>query len=190
MNPRSRRTLRMLALVVGLAAIAVATVAIAKGGSGGSSSAAAAGPDNVTANGGSIEIATAGFPGGHDTDEVSATGSKPIPPCSLVPKKKAEAILGAGVTVEERPQGPTCVYSGSGREVDLVIEKVPLKSLKNGASSARAVTILDRSGWCLRYQETSVVIGVGAGRILQVTGACQAGVRFAAGALPRIPLHG
>jgi hypothetical protein len=189
MKPTPRTTLRNLALVVVLAAIALATVAIATGGSGGSSS-AADGPDNVTANGGSTEIVTAGFTTGRDTDEVSATGSKPLRPCSLVPKKKAEGILGAGVTVEERPQGPTCVYSGSGREVDVVIEKVPLNSLKNGARSARPVTILGRGGWCLRYQETSVVIGVGSGRILQVTGACQAGVRFAAVALPRIPRLG
>jgi hypothetical protein len=167
-----------------LAAMVVALALAACGGSGGGD-AAGAGNDNVT-GGGETEIVTAAFPGGHDTDEVSVTGAKPIKPCALVPKPKAEEILGANVKVSERPQGPTCVYSGSGREIDLVVEKVSLGSLKNGARSAEAVTINGRQGFCLKYQSTSVVIGVGSGRVLQVTGPCQAGVRFAAIALPNL----
>ncbi|HTR73920.1 MAG TPA: hypothetical protein VMH33_01510 [Solirubrobacterales bacterium] len=187
MSPhRPPTTLSILGLAA-LAAIAVALLVVASGGSDGREGpAAAARADNVVDDGGSIEIATASFPTGRDTDEVSATGAKPIRPCWLVPKRKAEAILGAGVTVTERPQGPTCVYSGSGREIDLVIEKVPLKALRNAARSAEAVTIAGRRGWCLRYQASSVVIAVGTRRVLQVTGACQAGVRFAAVAVPRI----
>jgi hypothetical protein len=174
---------------VAMAALIVAGLVVAAcggGSSGGGSSAAASGPDPVTGEG-VVEIATAAFPTGRDTDEVSVTGAKPIPPCWLVPKKQAEGILGNGVSVTERPLGPTCVYNGSGREVDLVVEKAPLSSLKASSKSAEPVTVAGRDGYCLRSPgSTSVAIGVGSGRVLQITGACQAGVRFAAIAIPRV----
>jgi len=175
---------------VAAAALIVAGLVVAAcgGGSGGSGSTspAASGPDPVTGEG-VTEIATAAFPTGRDTDEVSATGAKPIPPCWLVPKKQAEGILGKGVSVTERPLGPTCVYNGSGREVDVAITKAPLSSLKASAKSAESITIAGRRGYCLRSQtSTSVAIGVGNGRVLQITGACQAAVRFAAVAIPRV----
>jgi hypothetical protein len=181
----SKRTLAVLAAVA-IAIAALVLVACGGGGSSSGSSAAASGPDPVTGEG-VTEIATAAFPTGRDTDEVSATGAKPIPPCWLVPKKQAEGILGKGVSVTERPLGPTCVYNGSGREVDVVIEKVPLGSLKASAKSADPVTIAGRSGYCLRSAgSTSVALDVGQARVLQITGACQAAVRFAAVAIPRV----
>lgn len=183
-NQARNRTL--LGLVLIAAAIFVVVLAAAGGSDSGATTTASGHDGEVTDNGGSTEIVAASFPTGRDTDEVSASGSEPVAPCTLVPKKKAEAILGAGVKVSERPQGPTCVYTGSGREIDLVVEKTPLKQLKEGARSAEPVTIRGRRGWCLRYESTSVVIGVGSGRILQVSGPCQAGVRFASVALPRV----
>jgi hypothetical protein len=170
----------------GVGAVAAALVIAGCGGSSNGGTAAVNGHDPVVDNNGSTDIVTAGFPTGHDTDEVSVTGAKPIRPCWLVPKAQAEAILGDGVKVSERPQGPTCVYVGSGREVDLAVEKVSLKQLKGGAKRAEAVTVNGRHGYCLTYQSTSVVFGVGNGQVLQVTGPCQAGVRFAAVALPRV----
>lgn len=165
----------------GLALAAVATIAalVALGGCGGSGSATAASVTN--------EIATATFPSGRDTDEVSVTGAKPVKPCALVTKREAEAILGAGVKVSERLQGPTCVYSGSGREVALVVMQGSLKQLRGGAITSTAVPVGGRNGYCLRYESTSVVVAAGAGRVLQVTGPCAAGVRFAAAALRRLP---
>ena len=163
-----------------LAALALAASAVALGGCGGGSDAAA---ETV----GPTEIVTASYPTGRDTDEVSASGAKPIQPCALVSKSEAEGILGKGVAVSEKPQGPTCVYSGSGRKVRVVVEKVPLKSLREGARSATEVSVAGRHGWCLRYETSAVVVAVGEGRVLQVTGPCAAGVRFAAVALPRIP---
>ena len=76
---------------------------------------------------------------------------------------------------------------GSGREIDLAVEQGSAKQLKNGAKRAEKVTVNGRSGYCLTYQSTSVVFDVGSGQVLQVTGPCQAGVRFAAVAIPRIP---
>jgi hypothetical protein len=169
-----------------LAAI-VTALALSACGSG-ASTAAQNGNDAVSETGkeSEVEVVTANFPNGHDTDEVSVTGAKPIKPCALVPKKKAEGILGANVQVSERPQGPTCVYLGSGREIDLVVEKASLNSLKSEAKKVESVTINGRQGYCLTFQSTSVVAAVSGGRVLQVTGPCQAGVRFAAIALKRL----
>jgi hypothetical protein len=165
----------------GLLAVALAAaIALgALGGCGGSGSATAAGL--------TTEIVTATFPSGHDTDEVSVTGAKPVKPCALVTKGEAEGILGKGVRVSEELQGPTCVYSGSGRQVALVVEMGSVKQLREGARSSSPVAIGGHSGYCLRYETTSVVVAAGSGRVLQVTGPCAAGVRFAAAALKRLP---
>lgn len=171
---------KQLRLLIPLAALAVAAVVIATGRGGADSEATA----KTVAH---TEIVTATFPTGRDTDEVSASGSKPIPACELVTKPEAEAILGAGVAVAEKPLGPTCLYSGSGRQVTLVVEKTPLQALRHGARSATKVTADGRQGYCLRYETTAVAFAVGEGRILHITGPCPAGVRFAAKALPRIP---
>ena len=167
--------------ILALAAI-VAALALAACGGGSTSN----GNDAVAETGSEAEVVEAAFPSGHDTDEVSVTGAKPVKPCALVPKKKAEGILGSNVKVSERPQGPTCVYTGSGREIDLVVEKTSLSTLKKEAKKVEPVTINGRQGYCLTYQSTSVVVGVSGGRVLQVTGPCQAGVRFASIALNRL----
>jgi hypothetical protein len=143
--------------------------------------------DKVTKSNGATEIVSAQFPSGRDTDEESTTGRKPVKPCSLVTAAQANKILGGHVRISERPQGPTCVFSGSGREISLVVEEVPLKPLVQGARKSSQVTAGGHHGWCLRYETSSVVFGVGRGRVLQITGPCPAGVRFAAAALPRIP---
>ena len=172
--------IRHIALLA-LAAIVAALALTACGGGGAQSD-----TDAVSETGSEAEVVEASFPSGHDTDEVSVTGAKPVKPCALVPKKKAEGILGSNVKVSERPQGPTCVYMGSGREIDLVVEKVSLSSLKDEAKKVEPVTINGRQGYCLTFQSTSVVVGVSGGRVLQVTGPCQAGVRFASIALKRL----
>jgi Protein of unknown function (DUF3558) len=167
-----------------LLALAAIVAALALSACGGGS--ASDGNDAVSETGSEAEVVEAAFPSGHDTDEVSVTGAKPVKPCALVPKKKAEGILGPNVKVSERPQGPTCVYMGSGREIDLVVEKTSLSTLKKEAKKVEPVTINGRQGYCLTYQSTSVVVGVSGGRVLQVTGPCQAGVRFASIALNRL----
>lgn len=166
--------------ILALAAIVAALALSACGGSSSSSNGA------VSETGSEAEVVEAAFPSGHDTDEVSVTGAKPVKPCALVPKKKAESILGSNVKVSERPQGPTCVYMGSGREIDLVVEKTSLSSLKSEAKKVEPVSINGRQGYCLTFQSTSVVVGLSGGRVLQVTGPCQAGVRFASIALNRL----
>ena len=169
---------------ISLLALAAIVAALALSACGGGSS--SSGTDAVSETGSEAEGVEAAFPSGHDTDEVSVTGAKPVKPCALVPKKKAEGILGANVKVSERPQGPTCVYMGSGREIDLVVEKVSLNTLKSEAKKVEPVTVNGRQAYCLTFQSTSVVAAVGGGRVLQVTGPCQAGVRFASIALNRL----
>lgn len=190
--------LRMAGVLGALAGVALLAVLLGGCGGGGPAEATAQaagkseyivkGNDKVEKNEGVTEITTAQFPNGHDTDEVSVTGRKPIKPCSLVTAKQANSILGGHVKKSEHLQGPTCVFSGSGRQVSLVVEEVPLKQLVNGARNAHPLTIKGQKAWCLHYEMSSVVTSVGKGRVLQVTGPCQAGVRFAAFAIPRVPL--
>jgi hypothetical protein len=193
-----RGNLKMGGLLAVPAIAAIAAMLLA--GCGGSGDATAAGSsssssgyivkgnDSVTKDEGVTEIETAKYPNGHDTDEVSVTGTNPIKPCALVTAKQANKILGGHVKVAERLQGPTCVYTASGREISLVVEEVPLKSLIKGAHRAKRLTVSGQPAWCLRYEKSSVVTSVGKGRVLQITGACQAGVLFAAAAIPRVPL--
>jgi hypothetical protein len=177
-----------------LALIVAALVAGCGGGSSDtSSSGGSADPVHVTAvestvaeEGTETRVEVARFPNGVDNDEISTTGAKPIKPCALVPKKKAEGILGANVKVSERIQGPTCVYTASGRTITLAVEKNSLKQLREGAKTASKVTAAGKTGWCLRYDNSAVVFAVRGGRVLQITGPCAAGVRFAAIALPRL----
>jgi hypothetical protein len=143
--------------------------------------------DKVTDNEGATEISTGQFPNGNDTDEESVSGTKPIKPCALVTRKEAKAILGGTVKMEEHPQGPTCVYTSSGREITMAVMELPLKPLVSGARKSTPLTIRGHQAYCIRYETTSVVTGVGHGKILQVTGPCQADVRFVSAALPRIP---
>jgi hypothetical protein len=188
---------RLVLALVALAAVAM-LVLVTVGG-GGSSNAApehASGPgssdqivpsdDEVTKTGDSTEIETGQFPSGHDTDEESASGTPPLRPCELVSKVEATAILGRDVVRAERPLGPTCVISGSGREVSLAITEAPMNALVGSARKVEKVTVSGRAAYCLRHEASSLVIDLGHDKILQVTGPCQAGVRFAAAALPRI----
>lgn len=135
---------------------------------------------------GATTIDVAKFPNGKDNDEISPSGAKPIKPCRLVTKSEASGILGGGVSVSERPQGPTCVYTSSGREITLAVAETPLRALREGARHVSKVTIAGHTGYCLRYQATSIVVAVPAHRVLQINGPCAAGARFAAFALPRL----
>lgn len=186
----SNRKNKLPAFLVALVVAALALSALA--GCGGSGSDEATGKeassevivksrDAVTKTEG--EVATGQYPNGHDTDEESLSGAKPIKPCSLVSEAQADHILGGGVATSEHLQGPTCVFKGSGREVTVVLMEAPLKPLVSGARTAQKLTLDGRSAWCLRYETTSVVADVGDGKILQVTGACPAAARFADAAL-------
>lgn len=177
-----------------LAAAALAAVLVA--GCGGSTEATAKDTssepvvkslDKVTDTGGSTEIKTGEFPNGADTDEVSVSGTKPVKPCRLVSAAEANQILGGNVRKQEHLQGPTCVFSGSGRQVSMVVMEASLQPLVEGARSSQSLRIAGHKAYCLRYEASSVVAAVSHGRVLQITGPCPAGARFAAVALPRIP---
>ncbi len=179
-----------------LAAAAVAAVLVAGCGGSGPSEATAkdtpSGPivkslDKVSDTGGATEIKTGEFPNGADTDEVSVSGTKPVKPCRLVRASEANRILGGNVHKQEHLQGPTCVFTGSGRQISMVVMEASLQPLVAGARTSQALKIAGHKAYCLRYEASSVVAAVSHGRVLQVTGPCPAGVRFAAAALPRIP---
>jgi len=121
-----------------------------------------------------------------DNDEIQPTGAKPIKPCKLVTRSEAAAILGSGTTAVERPQGPTCVYTNAGRTVTLVVEDNSVKHLRGEARKATKVEVGGRTGWCIKYQSTAVIVAIGGGRVLRANGPCQAGVRFVSKALTRV----
>jgi hypothetical protein len=175
-----------LAAALALSACGGGTSATAAdaGGSGKSSDEVIVASHDTVTDGESSTVIEAGrYPNGHDTDEENASGKKHIKPCTLVSVHQAEAILGPKVTRVEHLQGPTCIYTGSGREVSLALQEVSLRQLREGARKASPVTINGRTGWCLRYEKSSVAVAAGSHGVLVVGGPCQAGVRFAATAL-------
>jgi hypothetical protein len=167
---------------------AVASRDAVSGGSEGAGSEGGSGEggSGEVENIGATTIDVAKFPNGKDNDEISPTGAKPIKPCHLVTKSEASGILGGKVRVSERPQGPTCVYVSSGRQITLAVAETPLRALREGARHVSKLTIAGHTGYCLRYQATSIVVAVPAHRVLQINGPCPAGARFAAFALPRL----
>jgi hypothetical protein len=183
----------LVVLVALLAALALAGCggssgnATAAGSTGGSASPGTSEfivkSDDAVTKGEATEIKPAFYPNGHDTDEENASGKQRPKPCSLVSVRQAEGILGGGVSRSEHLQGPTCIFTGSGREVSLSLQEVSLKQLRKGARKATAVTVGSHKGWCLRYEKTSVAVSIHPNEVLVVGGPCQAGVRFAAFAL-------
>jgi hypothetical protein len=160
------------------------------GSSAGDSSAGAGAPqaqvkekDPVSEGAAAVSIEPRNAPLGVDNDEIQTTGAKVIQPCQLVRRGEAAAILGSGTTAAERPQGPTCVYSNAGRTVTLAIEDNSVKQLTAGARKATKVKVGGKTGWCIRYQSTAVIVGISEGRVLRADGPCQAGVRFVSKAL-------
>jgi hypothetical protein len=156
------------------------------GSEGGATQARVKAKDPVSNGPAAVSIEPRDTPLGVDNDEIQTTGAKPVNPCKLVTRAQASAILGAGTTASERPQGPTCVYSNAGRTVTLVVEDNSVKALRQGARKATKVDVDGKTGWCIKYQSTAVIVGVSGGRVLRADGPCQAGVRFVAKALHRI----
>jgi hypothetical protein len=171
-----------------------ATVELTSAFSGSEAGAAQAAPAHVqvkakdpVSNGpAAVSIEPRDTPLGVDNDEIQATGAKPVKPCKLVTRAEASAILGKGTTAVERPQGPTCVYMNAGRMVTLVVEDNSVKQLRQGARKATKVNIDGKTGWCIKYQSTAVIVGISGSRVLRADGPCQAGVRFVSLALHRV----
>ena len=156
------------------------------GPEGGATHAQVKAEDPVSNGPAAVTIEPRNAPLGVDNDEIQTTGAKPVKPCKLVTRAQASAILGKGTTASERPQGPTCVYSNAGRTVTLVVEDNSVKQLRQGARKATKVEVGGKTGWCIKYQSTAVIVGISGGRVLRADGPCQAGVRFVSTALHRI----
>jgi hypothetical protein len=156
------------------------------GSEGGTAHAQVKAKDPVSEGPAAVAIEPRNAPLGIDNDEIQTTGAKPVKPCRLVTKGEATAILGKGTTGAEHPQGPTCVFTNAGRTVTLAVEDNSVKSLRQGARKATKVTVDGKTGWCIKYQTTAVIVGISEGRVLRADGPCQAGVRFVSKALTRI----
>lgn len=156
------------------------------GAEGGPVEAEARAEDPVSEGAAAVMIEPRNVSPREDNDEVQSTGAKPVRPCKLVTRKEAATILGKGTRAAERPQGPTCVYTNAGRTVTLAVEDNSVKRLRHGARKATKIPVGGKTGWCIKYQSTAVIVGIGEGRVLRADGACQAGVRFVAKALRRL----
>jgi hypothetical protein len=181
---------RVAALIVPGALVAALSLSACGGGSGsGAQSASGTSSDYIVKSDDEVTktesapIETGHYPAGHDTDEENATGKKHVKPCTLVSVRKAESILGPNVSRTEHLQGPTCIYSGSGREISLTLQEASLRTLREGARKATPVKVGSHKGWCLRYEKSSVAVAIHPHEVLVVGGSCQAGVPFAAAAL-------
>ena len=144
------------------------------------------GKDPVSTGPAAVSIERRDIPLTADNDEIQSTGAKAIEPCKLVTRSEASSILGKGTKAVERPQGPTCVYTNAGRTITLVVEDNSVAQLRKSARKATKVDLGSKTGWCIKYQSTSVIVGISEGRVLRADGPCQAGVRFVSKALRRI----
>jgi len=108
-------------------------------------------------------------------------------PCKLVTRAEATTILKKGIKQSLAPQGPTCIYkAGKVTQVSLSIQRVSFTTIQKSAK----VVSRSRSGkytiYCLKYGAASTFVPLSSSRVLNVTGSCATGAKFARKALGRI----
>jgi hypothetical protein len=122
-------------------------------------------------------------------DDVSATGAKPINPCSLVSTAEAKTITGGAITQRvEAPLGPTCIYRGTGAKanITLAVELQSFSQITRTMRGGRAVTLNSRRAYCGRLGAQMLFVRLPAGQVLNVTAPCTIARRFAAVALEHL----
>lgn len=119
-------------------------------------------------------------------DEVAASAARREDPCALVSRAQAQAILGAAMRAPVlAPQGPTCIYStrGDRARVTLAIQApgatLPLKALRD----RMRVRVGDRHAYCGIAGAPTLLMPLGAGRLIVVAAPCPIAAAFAADAL-------
>jgi hypothetical protein len=190
---------RNLVLALAAVALAVAALAIWDGSSSSESEASSfivKSSDPVTSRKSTPSVPKFSWPspnsrstGGQEASEPSVEEGA-IEPCSLVSEDEAASILEGNVNVTEGLQGPTCIYSKHGSNLQVAVgvtETTPLPNLRRRPDKASRVQVGDHTGWCLRYGSSSLEVPLGDGRVLDVTAPCATATRFAALALERVP---
>lgn len=108
-------------------------------------------------------------------------------PCRLVTRREASAILGRSVRQTLAPQGPTCIFT-SGRQavVTMSVQQVRFATILKGAKVVSHVRVGKHTIYCLKVGAQATYVPLSASRVLNVTGACATGTRFARKALSRV----
>ena len=116
----------------------------------------------------------------------SGGSAKPLNPCQLVPRGRAQSLSGARITATtEAPLGPTCIYrlSAAPGQITLAVHSDGLPVVLGQMSARHAVVVHGRQGYCGRVGLPTLVVGLSAGRYLSVTAPCGLASRYADAAL-------
>ena len=110
-------------------------------------------------------------------------------PCRLVPRGKAEQIVGAKIqSVLEAPLGPSCIYRIAGRTqtITVTVQATPFATIKPKLVKPRHRTVAGRSAYCGVYGRATTYVPVAHGKLLTIAAPCPTGFRFAAVAVPKL----
>ncbi len=127
------------------------------------------------------------------SDESSATGSKPVDPCTLVSRSEAQAIVHAPVAQPvEAPQGPTCIYEPRGAKnfITLAVESTNFSKVAPQAQLTARVTltVAGHTAYCGNAGAEMMIVPLTIGKFLAITAPCPVATSFAGAALKRLSL--
>lgn len=112
-----------------------------------------------------------------------------VKPCKLVTHAQAQAIVGHSIGApQEAPLGPTCIFQGNGSTgaVTLTVESIHFAAIRDHIRDRKRLMVAGHRAYCGYYGQQMTYVLLPGGRVLNVTGPCSLGVRFAAAALPHL----
>ena len=122
-----------------------------------------------------------------DTGGHSSTA--PSNPCRLVSRAEAQKIVGGPVASPvEAPLGPTCIYRPlHGKQLITVsVQATNLPAVKRALRHPTQATVAGHPAYCGVYGQATTYVPLPSGGVLDITGPCSIGIRFAETALPRL----
>jgi hypothetical protein len=122
-------------------------------------------------------------------DEVNASGATTPNPCRLVTRSEASAIVGGPIAgLRTAPQGPTCIYRPRRAKtlITLALQPMSLSAARRRGTKLTRVALRGHKAVCLNYGSLVTLVPLGGGKVLNVTGPCPIGARFASRALARL----
>lgn len=145
--------------------------------------------DPVRRSGGKVRAKPARDTGVESEEEQNAS-PRPLNPCHLVDAQQAGRILRSShVEVQTAPQGPTCIYTPSGRPtaaVTVVIEPTTAAELARHGRLVGRLTLASRRAYCVKYGAAVLYAQLPDGSAMAVSAPCAIAAQFAALALPRL----
>jgi hypothetical protein len=123
-------------------------------------------------------------------DEPETGPSNVLNPCDLVtsPAPNAEAEL--PYSLQEAPQGPTCLIRPKAPEsqglMTLSVQSADFAKLRSQLSQRRAVAVSHRTAYCGQYGQAMLYLPLAGRRVLSIAGPCQMAKKFALTAIERL----